>query len=88
MRVGVREFSKELYRFQNEIVEVIDKKSGTLKGIYLPAKVARRFQEWLNQQRQESQNTLLDFAGKFESEKIGSKKEQRRFVAKAKAKIS
>ncbi len=88
MRVGVREFSKELYRFQDEIVEVVDKKSGALKGIYLPAKVARKFQEWLQKERQKSQETLLDFAGKFESEKVASKEEQRRFVAKAKAKIS
>ncbi len=51
-QIGVREFTRDFNKLQKfDIIEVIDKKTNSLKGIYLSAKEAQKFKELLKQEK-------------------------------------
>ena len=93
--IGVREFTKNFNKLQNaDIVEIIDKKTNILKGIYLSKKQAIEFQKYLKEkqkkEKQEKLNKLMKYAGSMEIDdkfKKLSNKELKVEVAKAKAGI-
>ena len=93
IEVGIREFVKDFNKFQNvDVVEIIDKKTKTLKGIYLSAKEALKVKHLLEQEKEKERKKRLEkfmkYAGSMEvDEKFKGLegKELKEAVAKSKA---
>jgi len=93
IQVGVREFIKDFNKLQNiDIVEIIDKKTNNLKGIYLSKEEAQRVKKLLEKEREKEKKERLkkfkEFAGNIgidEKFKNLEGKELKEAVAKAKA---
>jgi len=67
IRVGVRDFTKDFNKFQNsDIVEILDKKTNQLKGIYLSFELAQKVQTFLEAEKKEKLAKLMKYAGKIE----------------------
>ncbi len=94
-QVGVREFTKNFNKFQNmDFIEIIDKKTNSLKGIFLSAKEAVRIKKILeNEKSKENKkklNKIMKYAGKMEmDDKLLnlSKSELKKEISKLKAGI-
>ncbi|SMC09506.1 hypothetical protein [Nitratiruptor tergarcus] len=95
-KIGVREFTKSFNKLQNmEIVEIVDKKTNELKGIYLSKEQAIEFLKYLREKKQKAKEEklrkIMQYAGaikideKFENL---SSKELKTEIAKAKAGIN
>ena len=93
IEVGVREFVKDFNKFQNvDMVEIVDKKTKTLKGIYLSAEEALKVKHLLEKEKEKERKKRLEKFMKY----VGSMEVDERFrglegkelkeaVAKAKA---
>ena len=74
MQISVREFTKYFTKLQDEEwVEIIDKKSNKLKGVYLNAKEAMKVKKILQhikeQEKQKKLSQIMRYAGKMHLEK-------------------
>jgi len=93
IKVGVKEFIKDFNKLQNvDIVEIIDKKTNNLKGIYLSKEEAQRVKKLLEKEKEKEKKEMLkdimQFAGSIgidEKFKHLEGKELKEAVAKAKA---
>jgi len=64
IRVGVREFTKNFSKYQNvEMVEIIDKKTDEVKGVFISPEVAKKVKKILLREKNKS---ILKFAGTME----------------------
>ena len=60
-RVGVREFVKNSTMMDKyDYIEIEDKKSNKLKGIFISSKLAKEFEEFLEQKRKEEIEKKLE----------------------------
>lgn len=92
MQVGVREFVKDFNKLQNvDMVEIIDKKTKNLKGIYLSKdealKVKHLLEKEREKEREERLKKFMKYAGSMEVDERFEGlegKELREAVAKAK----
>ena len=61
MQVGVREFVKDFNKLQNiDMVEIIDKKTKILKGIYLSAEEALKIKNLLEKEKQKERKRRFE----------------------------
>ncbi|AZV47306.1 hypothetical protein C3L23_08480 [Nautilia sp. PV-1] len=64
LRVGVREFTKNFSKYQNmEMVEIIDKKTDEVKGVFISPKAAEKVKDLLSKSKKENIEGILKFAG-------------------------
>ena len=88
IQVGVRDFTKDFNKFQNsDIVEILDKKTNQLKGIYLSFEMAQKVKNFLEEEKKEKLSKIMKYAGKIEVKdefKNLSKKEIKEKIAKMK----
>ena len=64
LRVGVREFTKNFSKYQNiEMVEIVDKKTDEVKGVFISPEAAEKVKEILSQRKKEKIEGILKFAG-------------------------
>jgi len=67
IKVGVREFVKDFNKLQNiDMVEIIDKKTKTLKGIYLSANEALKVKNLLEKERKKRFEKFMKYVGSME----------------------
>ena len=67
IRVGVREFTKNFSKYQNiEMVEIVDKKTDEVKGVFISPEAAEKVKEILSQRKKEKIEGILKFAGTME----------------------
>jgi len=88
MRVGVREFTKNFSKYQNiDMVEIIDKKTDEVKGVFISPASAEKVKEILTKSKKEKIEDILKFAGTMEMDekfKDLTKEELRLKIAKMK----
>jgi len=64
IRVGVREFTKNFSKYQNiDMVEIIDKKTDEVKGIFISPEAAEKVKDLLSKRKKEKIEGILKFAG-------------------------
>ncbi len=94
-KMGVREFAKDFNKLQEfDIIEIIDKKTNTLKGIFLSKKEALKYKEFLEKEKKKKKEEklakIMQYAGTMEIEerleKL-SKQEWKKEIAKMRAHI-
>ena len=91
-KMGVREFTKNFNKLQDiDFIEIIDKKTNKLKGIYLSAKEAIKVKKLLEENKKEEKEKklfkIMKYAGKMrvdENLKDLSKKELKMKIAELK----
>jgi len=88
MRVGVREFTKNFSKYQNiDMVEIIDKKTDEVKGVFISPASAEKVKEILTKSKKEKIEGILKFAGTMKMDekfKDLTKEELRLKIAKMK----
>jgi 23S rRNA pseudoU1915 N3-methylase RlmH len=88
LKVGVREFTKNFNKYQNmEMVEIIDKKTDEIKGVFISPKAAEKVKDLLSKSKKEKIEGILKFAGTMEVDekfKDLTKEELRLEIAKLK----
>jgi len=67
-QVGVREFTKNFNKLQDiDMIEIIDKKSSALKGLYISAKEALKVKKLLEESRKKEKekklSKIMQYAG-------------------------
>ena len=67
-QIGVREFTKNFNKLQDiDIIEIIDKKSNALKGLYISSKEALKVKKLLEESRKKERekklSKIMQYAG-------------------------
>ena len=92
-KIGLRELARNISKLDHyDYLEIEDKKTHQSKGIFVPAKYADEFKEYLEKrlekERQEYLDEIMPFVGsieiKEEFKNLKTSKELREAVAKAK----
>jgi len=67
MQIGVNEFIKDFNKLNADLIEVIDKKTNELKGVYLTQKEALKFKSLLKKEKkkQERFKRIMKYAGEI-----------------------